>query len=231
MILWPLVERVYKRDAIGRFGSGGPLAFDSGADGHAQMQAAYADWQDGLSVREGKAYGFYASTEYKAVNGQLRDGRLPEAGSLEDSIVKNMDASLARTSVPEAITVYRATNYRNVPKAGHGLEPGETFTDRGFVSTSIGRKEGGKFGHYLHDAGAVPVVLKIDVPMGAKGGYLEGAPIMGDRKRSEMREYELVLPRNTTFRVKGYTFETFPNPWDPGVSPTSMGVLSVEVVP
>lgn len=118
-----------------------------------------------------------------ALNSRLRDG-------MESNKAKSIEAAVNATSLSEAITVYRGADSSTF---GDSSLVGSTISDKAFVSTSLLEGVAAEF-----DSG---VMMEIRLPKGAKAlnmdRWQEGEG-MGSTK-----EYELLLQRNSTFRVIG----------------------------
>jgi hypothetical protein len=100
-----------------------------------------------------------------------------------------------------------ASLFRRVGATGEGapkLKVGSTFTDKGYVSTTVKPATGGDF------------AMRIKAPASTKGAYIESATY----KRGEQ---EFLLPRNTSFRVTGVLRQT--------VGTRITTVLDVEIIP
>ena len=93
-----------------------------------------------------------------------------------------MDSAIAKSSIKEPVTVYRGFG----GSAFRGAKEGDTVQDKGFVSTSFQQKIASKFA----DGG----MMKLSVPKGAKGAMVDALFNGG--------ESELVLPRNSKFKIK-----------------------------
>jgi hypothetical protein len=112
--------------------------------------------------------------------------------------VHNMDDAVASSPPLPAQTLYRGMA-RSVIE---NLRPGDTFSDKGFVSTS--RSEGLAIGWARGRGGGF---LRIDIPAGTKGFDVSPANKKG--------EQEVLLPRDSTFDVLS---TTGPAPY-PGMPP------------
>lgn len=102
--------------------------------------------------------------------------------------ITTLDKAIAGTSLPHDLPVYRGIK---ADLLAH-LKPGDTFTDKGYMSTTTERSHADIFGDQ---------VMAFTLPKGAKalpvtsdigGGTLEGAP-----------ENEVILPRGSQFRYLG----------------------------
>ena len=101
-----------------------------------------------------------------------------------NSAVKNLDRVIDDTSVPQDISAYRSEGYGPPP----GMKIGMTFTDYGYVSTSV---NSGKSSNRRE--------ITIEIPRGAKALALESIGLgIND-------EEEVLLPRGTRFQVTRIT--------------------------
>lgn len=134
-----------------------------------------------------KALEDYTGGGYNSLNKYLRHGEFPPYEKTPGVVIdlqNNLDNSFKNAPlVPENLVAYRAIN-KDVVK---DLKPGDTFRDKGFISTSISPK----IVSYLDEG---DLGLEIRVPKGTKGIYVE--------KVSRFKgEKELLLNRGTKFRV------------------------------
>jgi hypothetical protein len=158
-----------------------------------EMTDSYREWNDGLSKKEFDAVAKYQAAGHFEMNGHLRSGKPNNKKVRSD--VANLDAAMSKTSVPRDLVVHRGTD-PNVYKNELGPDPstwvGKTFTDKGFMSTTVDPEQA--FGG---------TESEIRVPKGSKGSWL------GDLKGREQLnvEQELLLPRNTKLRIVGVTVD------------------------
>lgn len=134
----------------------------------------------------------YQGGEYGVVNGYLRktpagfDQTVPKASrelSNDQTIgetVKQIDAAMAKSKIPEDVLVYRGV-VGDMPRLGQKVR------DPAYQSTSLDEKVAEGF------AGANGYKLEIEVPAGQHAVYVSG--VMGGA------EAEILLPRGTTLQV------------------------------
>jgi hypothetical protein len=146
--------------------------------------AKHADWGNDLSPAQQKALADYQREAYQKINKDLRAGKAP------DKTAQDIDAAIKKSTIKEAVTVYRGVG-ANFDSSG--MKPGAEFTDKGFVSTSMGKERAG-----LTTFSDAKTVFKINVPAGARAAVLNASP---GRARSMEVEHEVLLPRNSKFRV------------------------------
>lgn len=188
----------HKHAANGQFGSGGsakaedkpkkklgnaaekPAAVGKPVNNPDEFEKKhYSKWQEGLSPIEKDAVKRYTGGSYYLINKALRDGtnfKKPEYATIANSL----DAILAKTSAPETFETYRAVG----PGVLDKLQIGKTFTDKGFLSTSL------KLEAFTPTEGSTHAIMHITVPKGAKGAAIS-------QLSEEQDEHEFLLPRNS----------------------------------
>lgn len=122
------------------------------------------------------AYHYYIMNRYRAINQAFRLDM--DKGHLDKSKLDNLDKFCKTFSMSKNQILWRGTS----EKYFQNLEVGDTFTDKGFCSTSISRSVA--HGYYNNN-----LLFKIR----AKKGQIFGA--------GDYRSYEYILPRNTSFKV------------------------------
>jgi len=153
---------------------------------------------------------YYTSSGYSDINNLLRTGAEPELGTKKEAreYIKSLDTEIAKTSAPRDMILYRGvTGVEKFDK----LKEGQTYTDKGFVSTTTERgsvtefmstAEGGRFDSRPVEKG---VVLEISVPEGGNVLSVQNyfKDLSGRYGPSEgiLSEKEHILPRGLTFSV------------------------------
>jgi len=136
---------------------------------------------------------------YVRINRALRTGsekELKRSADVESrhTVGKYVQAMDAVFKVPSAKLRSPAVSYRGVShheqKRVSQLKPGETFTDKGFTSTTIDARQLDNFNK--------DVVLRFILPKGTKAIYLNAGKLS-----VEPNERELLLNRNQTYKVIG----------------------------
>ena len=151
-----------------------------------------ADWRMGLTPNEMYAISNYTADSYYEINTQLRNEDAPFDSPELRGRIAALDSALAKSSLPERMELVRQANqfalgpYSDNPQDAVG----HTLTDSGFVSTSLSQ-----FGR---SDKMPPVRFVIDAPAGAPGAPLDGMS-------SFESETEVLLPRDSKFRVTGYS--------------------------
>jgi hypothetical protein len=153
---------------------------------------------------------YYTASGYSDVNNYLRTKAEPELGSVNDTkeIIESMDKEIAQTSAPRDMVLFRGVT--GVEKF-ENLKVGQTFTDKGFVSTTTNRAtvtefmstaSGERFDSRPVQKG---FVLEINVPEGEKvfsvRNYFKGVSDRYGPSEGILSESEHILPRGLTFRV------------------------------
>lgn len=122
----------------------------------------------------------YTEEYYADINYALRQGNPIEEGSIVGRNIEGLDEAFKRApNVPENLIVNRGIPSSVIA----GLNKGDVFQDKGFVSTTISPKT--QFGN---------TQVEIRVPKGSKGIYVASISAYDT-------EYELLLNRGTKFRV------------------------------
>ncbi|MFE4599500.1 putative T7SS-secreted protein [Kitasatospora indigofera] len=161
--------------------------------GSKEEAAAYGTqhWKDyAQSLPQSQKDALYAYTKdapfpgsYEDINGYLRkDG----TGSADmDARVADIDKALAGSTLPEDVVISRGTGIKHFDVDDPLLLEGRTFTEKAYVSTSLGDAA-------MSDK---PVVMHLKVPAGTPGMYLgEVSNLLGI-------EREVLLGRGTRWRA------------------------------
>ena len=146
--------------------------------------------RSGMSFDEEMTISRYTQSGYERSNGYLRGkAELSEYDlkEVKDDIPR-LDAVLNRSIVPEDVVVYRGAKLSK--STLKQFEPGSTFTDAGFISSTLTPTVAEKF------AGEKGVIMEIGIPKGSHGLYI------GVRGLTAFpTESEFLLPRSSTFKV------------------------------
>lgn len=178
-----------------------PLTFQTGEAADAWARAAYGDSEfvkfqgqvptSGVAAElppaELKAIQDYSTSGYHDLNRYLR-GLEPEnftPAELEARFVGPMDSALARQPLPEDVLLTRTTEYGAFPTADLDSLVGQTFTERGYMSTALGPSP--RLGNY-------PVEMHITAPRGTPAFYVESVSRISG-------EHEMVLGRGLNYRI------------------------------
>jgi hypothetical protein len=172
------------RDEAGRFGSNGGSVEPTDAQYNALERYVGEQYQD-----------INAYLRHNTVNGFDRIS-IANQVSLIDSLMSPLG---------EDTVLYRGVQPGNTSDMLRTLEPGDTFLDKGFVSTS----QNAEFAQGWQDvpfSGSEGVLLTINAPASTQGidilklsGGSENAPLFYGTNLEEERE--VILQRDTTFEV------------------------------
>jgi hypothetical protein len=156
------------------------------------------------------------SGDYSLVNSVLRGGyKASEKEALKvNKIVSDMDSLISAAPVlDESIITFRGLSLDKYSQEYltnlRSLKPGDTFTEKGFSSTSLGEEvaTGIARGTGYYSKSEFPVrglVLEITNPVGTKGIFPIGMRAQVTEKLAK-GESEWLLPRNTKFQVTEIT--------------------------
>lgn len=172
-------------DEQGRFSSGDggtAKSFTSDADGKAFIDKTYGDWKKSLTSKEDAAFAFYQSPGYELMNGQARGLKVDApAADLKRAkqAIKDLDSAIEKSpGLPHDLVVHRGLNAEQFG----AVKEGDILTDKGFTSVSLTAGSG--------TGGKDQATATIRLPQGIK--------VAAGRTK------ELVLPRNTQFKVTSY---------------------------
>jgi len=190
---------------------GGSLPRDEGGG---ESDAVFRRLEDAESIREWKDDHRYdlipkltekqkerldqykrSSLYHGPLNDYLRTGTYDKAVSgwkntkEMGSAIKEIDTALAKTQIPENITVFRGMPSEILPENAVGVE----FRDDGYGSTSLDYKMAEKFARWTREDGFTPAIVEIRVPKGTEGIFMDELWDNG--------ESEILLPRGTSYRV------------------------------
>ena len=121
-------------------------------------------WSKNLSEKELSAVRDYTGTAYIGINAALR-GIEKEMHPANAECANTLHRVLKQTSLPEDCIVYRGTSSKALGVARvlpDSMLVGRTFTDRGFMSTSL----------YEKDAFGGEILLEIEAKKGSHGIYV-----------------------------------------------------------
>jgi len=165
-------------------------------------------WRGSLSEKESAALDEYQGTTYRVDNAVLRRSvNQPEweptsswyeekSGKLGGTErIDNLTEALDKAETQEDQIAYRGFAGTKTGDAMAELQPGDTFIDWGFASTSTNQEYALKeFSGYGEISAA-----RITVPQGSKAAYLTRAA-----EAETMKEWELLIQRGAKFEVEGF---------------------------
>jgi hypothetical protein len=193
------------RGGSGGGGAGGGGGFGAGArrfgqvtgfaargELNQQMHEEFEEWENGLSDEQKVAVRKYTKTWHEEINEGLRDGKpideIPD--ELARHYARNLDAAMqSAPGFKEDTIVFRGIDY------DPNLKVGDTFLDKGFMSTSIEPTVADTFALYDEET---PVVFEINYPAETPAAYVSDVGGNGS-------ELEVLLPRNVELEVAGIT--------------------------
>lgn len=149
-----------------------------------------------LTKPEQGALNMYTSNAFAKVNTGLRNDDPPASRANQ---IARLDAAIASEKTTEPMTVYRGI----VDKNKTDWQPGMVVTDKAYQSTTYNQSNAMMYATQSESKSVVPTVFEIKMPAGQEalnvhpGRYVGGA-------HSE----EIVLGRNTSYRVTGTRTET-----------------------
>ena len=165
----------------------------------------YNDWASKLKPEHLKSMAYYKGSGFEDINPRLRTPSLFDNPGRYSEHIKNLDSAIKSGVVPKDLIVYRATNIpvEKLPILG------KKFVDRGYVSTSLVKDYALGSAESIH-GGKTNAILKIRVPQGARGAYIDHHIIRERLQIPEGKvwgdypdESELLLPRGSVFKCHG----------------------------
>ncbi len=142
-------------------------------------------WGEKLGNKERAMFQEYSDFRYREINHCLRRNEGCNEGILADA--KTMAKEIDKSTLPVDLEVYRTLNYKTEAELEQ-FRNGKTFTDKGFVSSTVDKEQ------VTHLGPGVPAKFVITVPKGSKGVYLEGIT-------EHLGEHEVLLPANSKFEI------------------------------
>jgi hypothetical protein len=155
----------------------------------------YAGWAQKLTNDEQQALKDYAGSSFSwDLNENLRSETV-EMSDRNVRVARDLTSALSKASFPQDIILYRGIT-DPYGKLGNKFKDniGKTFTDKGFVSTTLNYKY---IGNQISSVGKVAKGIVIKIPKGAKAAGV-------DPYNSTMKEWEVLIQRNSRFRVLKY---------------------------
>ncbi len=165
---------------------------------------AYGDtWDAWTDVGAGEGFENYTRGDSEIINGGLRKAEGGEdvdrfVSQTDLDTINELDRNIEVAEAPQDFVAYRGGR---VPA---DAQPGDTFTDHGYVSTSLSKNTADGFMAEMggsNDRGD-PKVLEIRVPEGHPAAYLDG------EFSNWPDEYEVLLPRGMTFSIAAIQGDT-----------------------
>jgi hypothetical protein len=174
-----------------------------GAPGHEDHRGVPSDdkeWEDALNHKDSlgagakaalKWYG-WAGSEY--VNNHLRGTQTPTKNNptKNENAIKAIDKAFITAAPLEGKTLYRGIHggSKFASEVLANIKPGDTFSDKGYTSTTTTQKDSEFFTHRAERVPFKPILV-IKTKKDSKGLAVNE------------KEHELILPRGTALRVTG----------------------------
>lgn len=174
-------------------GSSSAMRFENAKDADNWARGEFGQWGNGLNAKERTALMDYQNHDFEGINGGLRSGRLP--GKYNTS-VKALDSALSQKTLPHDMELYRGMDMSSdhAQAVVDSWEPGSTFQDKGYLSTSLDK-------HMAHnvfvESNGPKATITVRAPKGTHAGYMNAA----SNNHMMAYEQEMLLPRNTNYRV------------------------------
>lgn len=141
---------------------------------------------------------YYKDIGYDNINSTLRGidkGLSQEKIKSVKKYVSDIDKAINKTVIPDDVVVYRGVRNQE-------YEIGKIYNDKAFMSTSLSEKTGNTFLDDFAKPGDTKSLLEIKVKKGYNGVWMDDFDI---REDTGMKEYELLLKRNTKLKITGKT--------------------------
>jgi hypothetical protein len=189
----------------GNWSTGGGVGYKD-SDKHPQFDF---NEEDGTNLE------YYTNVGSWEINGLLRTGKMPQDSNSSKTEIQNfiesIDKEMAKTSAPRDMVLFRGTSGGKSDSIFGTLKEGDTFIDKGYVSTTAVKEVVTEFmstatgGRYDSRPVEKGYVLEINVPKGGKvlsvNNYFKAVSGRYGPGESIRKENEHILPRGTKFRV------------------------------
>jgi hypothetical protein len=146
-----------------------------------------------------QAAALYYTTNHGSINGVLR-GSVPDFLAHKDVVVhatKELDKMFSVAKTKEPIVVYRGLNDIDEKSFFNEFSPGKEHQEKGYMSTTVQPSAAAYYSENTYG------MVKILVPKGASALSLRYKK-NGSAFSAMPHEEEILLPRNTKYRVIGY---------------------------
>ena len=178
-------------------------------DANSQIAEDYISKESGDTSGEYRKYlKLYQGSDYAQTNNYLRDGKTvdrdgePRNMALVNTMTETLDKGLINAPVvPTGTQIYRAFRNEEIASSPAKLV-GMTFRDPGFLSTTVDQNTARTFYGFkqMDGNGSQAVIIRMKTPEGLRGQYMNAS--YGSNQPSE---FEIILPRNTAFKITGAT--------------------------
>ena len=153
----------------------------------------YKNDHNKLTYPEMNTLNDYAGFEHTNLNRHHRENgepfkEYPHKIKYIENQTKHMDSAIGKHTTEDDAHVWRGVHKGVIDKLK--MKPGDTFHDKGYVSTSLNPLEAKSFSYDNH-------VMHIYLPKGSKALHLPSHGL------GNQREDEVILPRNSKFKYNG----------------------------
>lgn len=176
-------ESDHPRDDDGKFGSGG------GGSLSQEEHGALKEYQSGMY---GSKLGGYANLQ-----AYMRTGKPTFPGFNEEEgkkVIAHLHSAFQKSKLSAPATVYRGVRVPQENKALLNMKPGDTFSDKGVMSTTSDRTVASNRFAYRLNRGDTPLLIEVRLPVGAKA-------IKAKEIGLDNHEKEVAVAPDTKFRV------------------------------
>jgi hypothetical protein len=168
-----------------------PKRFEDRQAATAWLTRTFRPWLDSLTPAEREAIAAYKLDAFEPINESLRYGFAPSTE--EQRLIASLDRALARFRLPEPVIVYRGFVSYSVRQAAVGRE----IIDFGYFSTSLLRVVAEDI--ISSEPEEERLIAEVTIPGGAQIGAFVAAPELV----RDYGEVEVLLPRESRFRITG----------------------------
>lgn len=156
-------------------------------------KSALKEYQSGVY---NSALGGYANLQSYLRSGEPKFGKYtPEESKLADQVISNVSSAIKKHPLDKPMTVYRGLKVnKNEPgsEVYASLKEGDTFSDKGFTSTTTSKTVQDKFTEKLN---------RSDTPVSIEISLKAGDPALPMDQYHKSTEKEILLDRGTKFKV------------------------------
>jgi len=171
---------------------------------------SFVKWRKDLTDDQRNSLQNYQIDTYKGINYYLRTGKeLPDTKLPKEFMKPHIDLIDQSVSkkLKEPLQVYRAFNDPAISKI---LESGDinklkgmVYSDKAYMSTTLDRRVTDSFLRDLMVAGKIPIRATIKLPKNQRVAMVQDLANVGNKVEvGQLKESELLLPRNVRFRIK-----------------------------
>lgn len=170
------------------------ISDNSWHDNNEESKLAHkSSYVDNLNDEEHDSLHDYTNHSYEAINKYLRKGNY-NLKNKEHWILEDLKSAFNKAKTKNDITTYRGINSAAFSEMVDSMQPGDTFIDKGYSSTSTNKQNTENFAD-SYNGFKNGVIMKIIVPKGSKAISLMG---LNDEF---IKEKEILLNNNAKFKV------------------------------